>query len=82
MIRGVLDEQFDIFNAQVIPEIDKAYNIFEKYRFEAASFSAPNFDYTVDILGLLKGVIDGGVGVLPSTSMITFCNTNASSIYD
>jgi hypothetical protein len=59
-----------------------ANKIFEKYRFEAASFSVPNFDYTVDIIGLIKGVIDGGVGVLPATSMISKCNKDASSIYD
>lgn len=44
-------------------------------------WSAPSFVLTADALNLFSGAVAGGVGVLPSTSMITYCQTNATSIY-
>lgn len=45
-------------------------------------WSTPAFTPNPDILSILNGFVIGGVGVLPSTSMITYCQKNSSAIYD
>jgi hypothetical protein len=50
--------------------------------FVAPIWSSPVFDPSNDIINLLNGAVIGGVGVLPPTSMITYCQKNASEIYD
>lgn len=41
-------------------------------------WSTPAFTPDQDILDILNGFVIGGVGVLPSTSMIAYCQKNSS----
>jgi hypothetical protein len=50
--------------------------------FTTPIWSSPVFNPSADIITLLNGVVIGGVGVLPPTSMITYCQKNSSEIYD
>jgi hypothetical protein len=50
--------------------------------FATPIWSSPVFNPNSDIITLLNGAVIGGVGVLPSTSMITYCQKNSSAIYD
>ena len=52
------------------------------HMFAVPIWSSPAFNPNPDILSLLNGAIIGGVGVLPSTSRITYCQKNSSAIYD
>ena len=45
-------------------------------------WSTPSFTPDQDILDILNGFVIGGVGVLPSTSMIAYCQKNSSQIDD
>jgi len=45
-------------------------------------WSTPPFNPDQQILDILNGFVVGGVGVLPSTSMIAYCQKNSSSIDD
>lgn len=45
-------------------------------------WSAPVFTPDQHILDILNGFVIGGVGVLPSTSMIAYCQKNSSAIDD
>ena len=50
--------------------------------FATPIWSTPAFTPNPDLVSLLNGAVIGGVGVLPSTSMITYCQKNSSAIYD
>ena len=44
-------------------------------------WGAPKFTFDPNFFNLFSGALNGGVGVLPDDSMITYCNTNLTSIY-
>jgi hypothetical protein len=70
---------FDHFNRTTLSAMRKM----ESYILGAAdpTFNLPPFK-GIDAWKLIWGFIQGGVSVLPDSSLITFCKTNASSIPD
>lgn len=50
-------------------------------QFMASTWQSPTFDVSADIWNIIWGVSQGGVNVLPTTSMIAYCNGNATAIY-
>jgi|NOAtaT_7_FD_contig_71_1296590_length_358_multi_2_in_0_out_0_1 hypothetical protein len=66
----------------VVPDFERAKKIWDVIHSFAATWSSPTFNPSLDIINLLNGVVIGGVGVLPPTSMITYCQKNSSAIYD
>jgi hypothetical protein len=68
----------------VLPDYERArsiFNFFAGLMTASPTWSTPTFSVNTDILNLLSGAVSGGVGVLPATSMITYCQTNSTSIY-
>jgi hypothetical protein len=49
---------------------------------KAATFLAPSFSVDPNLYDVFIGAVYGGVNVLPSYSMISFCFTNSTIIDD
>ena len=49
---------------------------------KAATFLAPTFTLDPNLYDVLIGAVYGGVNVLPTYSMISFCYTNSTIIDD
>ena len=79
-------KQLDIFNEHLsLPNFNAPLRIFGDIRntiYKAATFLAPAFNQDPDLYRTAMGVIEGGVNVLPTYSMIGFCYQNSTVIDD
>lgn len=74
----------DIHQTLVLPDLNKAKNIIDKINSFVVTtpiWSKPPIGgVNGNVIDLLNGAVKGGVGVLPSDSMIAFCQKNASAV--
>jgi hypothetical protein len=56
------------------------YNKHKEVIVKAPTWSSPPSPWYNNIPELFQAFLDGGVGVLPDSSMIAYCNRNASKL--
>jgi hypothetical protein len=65
-----------------VPQFEQAASIMKALNvWAAATFNSPTFDFYADPLNIIWGIINGGVSVLPSDSLIAYCRGNATMLY-